>query len=158
MPPDSPLDAANDVRALVEVLLAARPAAADDRFDHELDAALAAGRIDPETARALRYRQRSSVRALETYLQVTLDAVIGAIGAAQTQAVADVDADDRSWQQAQLIIRLSDAARSEPPAAPIARLAVVPDLVAESAAPATTIRERTADETKAAIRAALQSS
>jgi hypothetical protein len=73
--------------------------------------------------------------------------------AAARQALADVEDDDLAWQQAQLI----SSPVAPPPAdaagtagADVVRLAVVPDLDQPSKA------ARTAAETKAAIRAALQ--
>jgi hypothetical protein len=181
--------------ALLEALLMARPTVANDRFDAEITAAIADGHLDPTTARALRYRQRASVRAVETYLQLALGSIVQVREAADQAARADVEADDEAWRQAQLIAGQAPhtAEQAAPPpaggaaagvteqAAPVefaaelpsstrrrpvaAHLAVVPDYVQPDdtdamaadpvAEPSPTRTERTAAETRQAIRAAL---
>ena len=49
---------------LVTGLVDARVDVASERFDAELEAAEASGRLDPATARLLRWWQRESVRAV----------------------------------------------------------------------------------------------
>lgn len=190
-----PTDASpHQLDALLEALLMARPTVANDRFDAELSAAIANGHLDPTTARALRYRQRASVRAVETYLQLALGSVVHVREAADRAARADVEADDEAWRQAQLIARQSPRSAAEAVAAqaptegvasvagqeaPVetaveaapssrrrtvaAHLAVVPDYVQPEDAPTDAVAdvppartERTAAETRQAIRAALQ--
>jgi hypothetical protein len=208
---DSTDPAVRHLDALLEALLAARPTVANDRFDAEVAAAIASGHLDATTARALRYRQRASVRAVETYLQLTLASIGQAREAADRAASEDVEADDLAWRQAQQIgeqtaqvarrapipepttpaepaepaepagstepAASTERAASAEPAAPerrrtaAAHLAVVPDYVppadgsltedpadvslTEPPEPAPARPDRTADETRQAIRAAL---
>jgi hypothetical protein len=141
---------------LLDALLASRPSAANDRFDTEIEAAVAAGALDVATARALRYRQRASVEAVESYLRDTLGAILHVHRLASARAAADVAAEDEAWSWA--IAHPATAAPHDDPVEAVeqpVRLTAVPDLALPD--PAVPVRSRTADETKAAIRAALQS-
>jgi hypothetical protein len=159
-PADDPRDTTRHLALIVEALLANRPTIANDRFDAEVAVAVEQGQLEPATARALRYRQRASVRAVETYLQDTLGPILETQRNAARQALADVEDDDVAWEQAAMISALPAEPKSaepefaEPgfvaPESAAVRLAVVPDLDQPT-------RVRTAAETKAAIRAALQS-
>jgi hypothetical protein len=108
---------AGHIDALLEALLAARSTPANDRFDAEIAGAIARGQLDPTTARALRYRQRASVRAVETYLQETLAPLLRAREAAERHALDEVAADDNAWQQAREIATIAEPTKVSTPAA-----------------------------------------
>ncbi|HET9188826.1 MAG TPA: hypothetical protein VFN80_12755 [Acidothermaceae bacterium] len=98
------------VRALaiaqaLEALFAARHDDATARFDAELTAAIAEGRIDDETARTLRWWQRESVRGARSYLADLLPGVLHADDAAQRRSRAQVDLAAASWQEATDVVR-----------------------------------------------------
>lgn len=86
--------------AVVAALLDVRIDHSSARFDAELQTALAEGRVDAATARALRWWQRASVQALTTYSATVLPAVLAARDAADQQAADDIEALAASWQQA----------------------------------------------------------
>jgi hypothetical protein len=86
--------------AVVAALLDVRIDHPTQRFDAELDAALADGRIDASTARALRWWQRMSVRAAESYASTVVPAVLIARDEADEQATSDADEIAASWRQA----------------------------------------------------------
>lgn len=67
---------------VVAGLLDATPAASSDRFDAELAEAVAAG-LDPGVARALRWCQRESVRAVREHAAIVLPPVISALVASE---------------------------------------------------------------------------
>lgn len=67
---------------VVAGLLDATPAAATERFDAALVEAVAAG-LDSSVARALRWRQRESVRAVREHASVVLPPVIAALVASE---------------------------------------------------------------------------
>lgn len=67
---------------VVAGLLDATPATATERFDAELADAVAAG-LDPGVARALRWCQRESVRAVREHAAVVLPPVIAALVASE---------------------------------------------------------------------------
>jgi hypothetical protein len=64
---------------LVVGLIDARERGAEERFDTELSAAEAAGRIDPLTARTLRWWQRESVRAVVAHAEHVLPSTLHAL-------------------------------------------------------------------------------
>lgn len=64
---------------LIVGLIDARDRAAEERFDEELAAAEAAGRIDPQTARTLRWWQRESVRAVVTQAEQVVPTTLQAL-------------------------------------------------------------------------------
>ncbi|MDQ1496101.1 MAG: hypothetical protein QOG69_2584 [Actinomycetota bacterium] len=86
--------------AVVAALLDVRIDHSSARFDAELQTALAEGRVDAATARALRWWQRASVQALSTYSATVLPAVLAARDAADQQAADEIGALAASWQQA----------------------------------------------------------
>ena len=99
-PTAPPIDASARYAAVVAALLDARPAPASARFDAELDAALDEHRIDPGTARTLRWWQRTAVREAESYASHTLPGVLAARDEADAAAARDCAAAEASWQQA----------------------------------------------------------
>lgn len=86
--------------AVVAALLDVRVDQSSARFDAELQTALAEGRLDAATARALRWWQRASVQAVSTYSATVLPAVLAARDAADQQASDEIVAFAASWQQA----------------------------------------------------------
>jgi hypothetical protein len=89
--------------ALVAALLGVRIDYASARFDAEVAAALAANRVDVETARTLRWWQRASVREVEGYAGSVLPAVLATRSDADAVAAVDSDESAQSWQQAKSI-------------------------------------------------------
>jgi hypothetical protein len=75
---------------LVAGLLDARDDLATARFDAELAAAQESGAIDATTARALRWWQRASVRAVVDHARGALPPVLAALDAAQDAAAEDL--------------------------------------------------------------------
>jgi hypothetical protein len=100
--------------AVVAALLDVRIDHSSARFDAELQTALAEGRIDATTARALRWWQRASVQALSTYSATVLPAVLAARDAADQQAADDIGALAASWQQARSLQTAAVAASPKP--------------------------------------------
>jgi hypothetical protein len=86
--------------ALLGALLDTRHDEATARVDAQLDAALAADRLDAAPARALRWWQRASVRAVESYLTSTLPALVALRDEADALAAAEATATANSWAQA----------------------------------------------------------
>ncbi|MDQ1484772.1 MAG: hypothetical protein QOJ62_465 [Actinomycetota bacterium] len=89
--------------AVVAALLDVRIDHPTAQFDAELDAGVADGRIDAPTARALRWWQRASMRAAETYAAAVVPGAIAASEAADSaDARAAADADDlaATWRRA----------------------------------------------------------
>ena len=86
---------------LVGGLLDARRDPALERFDAELAAAEADGRIDPRTARVLRWWQREGQRALVEHAKATLPAALLAMERSAAAAARDVDEAARSWDRAE---------------------------------------------------------
>jgi hypothetical protein len=129
---------------VVAALLDVRIDHSSARFDAELQTALAEGRIDAATARALRWWQRASVQALSTYSATVLPAVLAARDAADQQAADDIGALAASWQQArslQTAPLVQDpkppTASTDEPAQPVAAPpAVAPPAVAPPSLPA----------------------
>jgi hypothetical protein len=142
---------------LVGALLGVRTDHASARFDAELGAALTTGRVDVQTARALRFSQRASVQAVEEYIGAVLPAAFNARDAADRQGSLDAAEATAAWQAAQA----AQAARAQ---------AVEPTDAAEPsrATEATQLtrrlislrdsgtQHRSAKETEQAVRAALQ--
>ena len=85
---------------LVGGLLDARTDPATDRFDAELSAAEDEGRIDPQTAKVLRWWQRESQRALVEHAQAVLPATLLALEQATSGADREVQASAASWARA----------------------------------------------------------
>ena len=120
-------------KALVAALLGVRTDYASTRFDSEVAAALAANRLDVETARTLRWWQRASVREVEGYASSVLPVVLATRTDADTAAAIDTDESAASWQQAQLIKPSSTPAGGSDPAA---QRIVPPEVVPPEAASA----------------------
>ena len=97
---DSPAARALAIAQALEALLAARHDDATARFDAELAAAAAAGRIDDETARTLRWWQRASIRGAQNYLADLLPGVLHADDAAQRRSRAQTELAAASWREA----------------------------------------------------------
>ena len=104
--------------AVVAALLDVRVDHSSARFDAELQTALAEGRIDATTARALRWWQRASVQTLSTYSATVLPAVLAARDAADQQASDDIGALAASWQQARSLQPASAAQSPKPTQSP----------------------------------------
>jgi len=97
---------------LVIALLAARDDPATTAFDEALETAVASGRLDPATARELRYWQRRSLEGLAEHAAVVLPATVVARHSSDATARESVAEARMSWQQATAL------AREAAPAAP----------------------------------------
>jgi hypothetical protein len=146
--------------AIIASLLGARTDHAGARFDAEIDAAVADGRVDRETARTLRWWQRASVRAVEDYAATAIPAALAGRDDAEGRAVADADETAESWRQAQSMARTrGDAATAGIRWNHPARLVAVPQLAdahPAGAHPADAPLTDRADQ-QAAVRAAFRS-
>jgi hypothetical protein len=85
---------------LVSGLLEARHDAASARFDAEIAAAEADGRIDERTARVLRWWQRESVRAVVEHARAVIPPALGAIDIADEDAARQNDDAAQAWDRA----------------------------------------------------------
>jgi hypothetical protein len=85
---------------LVSGLLEARHDSASARFDVEVAAAEADGRIDERTARVLRWWQRESVRAVVEHARSVIPPALGAIDEADEQATRQNDDAAQALQRA----------------------------------------------------------
>lgn len=127
---NNPAARALAIAQALDALFAARNDDATARFDTELAAAVADGRIDDETARTLRWWQRESVRGARSYLADLLPGVLHADDAAQRKSRAQVDLASASWQEATDVVRAATQshpdgdASAEPTTAEDARLRV----------------------------------
>jgi hypothetical protein len=128
--------------ALVAALLGVRTDNASARFDAEVEAALAANRLDVATARTLRWWQRASVRAVESYAASVVPAALATGSDADQVAALESDESAASWQRAQAIKGVPPSSVPLP-----ARVITIPD-------PAT--RRRSAKEIQQAVREALR--
>ena len=151
--------------AVVEALLGVRTDYAGARYDAVVDAALAAHRIDLDTARELRWWQRASVQAAQEYAATLLPHVLAACERADAEAASDAAEIATSWQQAKAVLatgapapRAETAGEEERPTvrwnAPT-RLIAVPDT---RTTPRVLPRRASVEETQQAVRAALRSS
>ena len=113
---------------LVGGLLDARRDPALERFDAELAAAEADGRIDPRTARVLRWWQREGQRALVEHAKATLPAALLAMERSAAAAARDVDEAARSWDRA-------EASSGQPGEAPGAQPGATPTLSVPASPP-----------------------
>ena len=112
---NNPAARALAIAQALEALFAARHDDATARFDAELTAAIADGRIDDETARTLRWWQRESVRGARSYLADLLPGVLHADDAAQRRSRAQVDLAAASWQEATEVVRAATASTAADP-------------------------------------------
>jgi hypothetical protein len=85
---------------LVAGLLDVRTDPATERFDAELAAAEDAGRIDPQTAKVLRWWQRETLRAVVEHAQAVFPPTLLALEQSATWADREVDVSSRSWARA----------------------------------------------------------
>jgi hypothetical protein len=91
-------------RALGDVvagLLDARLDPATDRFDAELAAAEADGRIDAQTARLLRWWQRESLRGLVEHARRTIPTTVVALDEANSAARTGNEESAAAWARAE---------------------------------------------------------
>jgi hypothetical protein len=119
--PDDPTVAPRTaLPALTDVVLAlfdARPTPALERFDAEVAAAVAAGKLDTEAARTLRWWQRESDRGVRDYLAAVLPGVLDSLESATLDAAGGVRAAADAWRRAGSVDRAADLAA--PPVEPI---------------------------------------
>jgi hypothetical protein len=125
---------------LVAALLAVRPDHASARFDEELTAAEAAGRLDRTTALTLRWWQRQSVAALEEHISAALPQVLATLAAADSAARESLDAAAAAWAAAQ-----PPAPAAEPVAAAVPDDAPEPGTSHVTLAPVTELPMRAPD-------------
>jgi hypothetical protein len=97
---DNPAARALAIASALEAMFAARHDDATARFDAELTAAVADGRLDEATARTLRWWQRASVRGAQNYLADLLPGVLHADDAAHRRSRANAELAAASWQEA----------------------------------------------------------
>jgi hypothetical protein len=102
---------------LVEALLAVAPGLATERFDAELAAAEAQGRVTGPTARTLRWWQRQSTDELREHIRATLPQVLVTLGHSLEEAQAALDASAAAWDAAQPPEPDADADADDQPAA-----------------------------------------
>jgi hypothetical protein len=167
--------------AVVDALLGVRIDYAGARYDAAVDAALAAHRIDLDTARELRWWQRASVQAAQEYAATLVPQVLAACELAEARAAADTAELAGSWQQATdvlAVVLVGGAVPARSPVAPTAqptrepgpntgadterairwnaptRLVAVPDT---RHMPRTLPRRASVEETQQAVRAAFRS-
>ncbi len=98
---------------LVAGLLDARLDPATERFDAELAAAEEDGRIDPQTAKVLRWWQREALRALVEHARVVLPPTLLALEQAAAGADREAEASAASWARA--VAEESDPGGGTPP-------------------------------------------
>lgn len=97
---------------LVTGVLEARTDLATQRFDAEVAAAEAEGRIDARTARALRWWQREGLRALTEHARTALPPALAALDQAHSDAARGAVDAAEAWDRA-----VGDSGDPEPPAA-----------------------------------------
>src|SRR4051812_9092893 len=102
---------------VVAALLDAREAPATMRFDAVLAAAVAAGSVDADVARALRWWQRQSVREATDHARTVLPPALAALADAAAGARAATASADEAWRAAGGSDPLEPAA--VPPAPPL---------------------------------------
>jgi hypothetical protein len=151
--------------AIVAALIDVRLDEATTRFDAEVAGALAENRIEAETARTLRWWQRASVRAAETYAATVMPGVLAVRDDADARARAEADEAAASWRRA-CDIRASAGRRVEQPVeqpvehtryandTAVPRLVAVPDLATATASRPAAPRQPASEQTRQAIRAA----
>ena len=94
---------------LVAGVLDARSDAATQAFDAEIAIAESEGRLDARTARALRWWQRESLRALVEHSRTALPPALAALGQAQADAARGAVDAAESWARA-----VGDSVEAEP--------------------------------------------
>ncbi len=119
---------------LITGVLDARSDAATQAFDAEIAVAESEGRLDARTARALRWWQRESLRALVEHSRTALPPALAALDHAQLEAAqATVDA-AQAWNRA-----VGDVAPAAPRISEAVELPPVPD---QPPPPPADLRER----------------
>src|SRR5438034_5526177 len=106
---------------LVAGLLDVRTDLATDRFDAELSAAEDDGRIDPQTAKVLRWWQRETLRALVEHARAVVPPTLLALELSAAGAGQEVEESSQSWARAagdDLGGSAPARAAAPPPAAP----------------------------------------
>lgn len=98
---------------LVTGLVDARVDVASDRFDAELEAAEASGRLDPATARLLRWWQRESVRAVTEHTRTMIPPTLVALERAAVEAREAVQRADAAWTTARGVTSRSTYAQPD---------------------------------------------
>jgi hypothetical protein len=98
---------------LVTGVLDARADLASERFDAEVAAAEAEGRIDARTARVLRWWQRESLRALVEHTRTALPPALAALDQAHVDAARGAGDAAEAWARA-----VGDSLAPEAPSAP----------------------------------------
>ena len=98
---------------LVAGVLDARSDAASQAFDAEVAAAESEGRIDARTARALRWWQRESLRALVEHAHTALPPALAAVGQAQADGGRGAADAAEAWARA-VGDSLSDPSTADP--------------------------------------------
>jgi len=91
--------------------MAVRPDEATARFDAAVADAVATNRLDAETARALRWWQRASVRAAEAYAATIARGVFTLTDDARAAAAAETSEATASWQRS-VDVRAANAANA----------------------------------------------
>lgn len=122
---------------LVAGLIDARDDIATARFDAELAQAEADGRIDPATARTLRWWQRAAIRAVSDHARTALPPVLAALDRAHDVAVDELAEAARALDDA-----MAAAFPAEPPAATGAELTAEEPDVPPPAVPQTDLTSR----------------
>lgn len=85
---------------LIAGLLDVRVDPASERFDAEIAAAEQEGRIDPQTAKVLRWWQREAIRGLVEHARTVVPATLVALEQSATGAGSETEASARSWARA----------------------------------------------------------
>jgi hypothetical protein len=85
---------------LVAGLLDLRSDPATERFDAELAAAEDEGRIDPQTAKVLRWWQRESLRTMVEHASAVVPPTMMAIEQAAAGSELEVEVSSQSWARA----------------------------------------------------------
>ena len=95
---------------LVAGLLDLRSDPATERFDAELAAAVEDGRIDPQTAKVLRWWQRESLRTMVEHASSVVPPTMLALERAASGSEREVEVSAQSWARAGHHTEDSDAA------------------------------------------------
>ena len=106
---------------LVAGLIDARDTPASDRFDAELEAAVAAGEVTPDAARRVRLWQRASVSELADHIRAVLPTALAALADAR-------DAANRRVQERATTTPDGPATRDTPDPASVPEPAAAPTL------------------------------
>ena len=102
---------------LVAGVLDARSDSATQAFDAEIAVAESEGRIDARTARALRWWQRESLRALVEHSRTALPPALAALGQAQADAARGSADAAESWARRSATRRCRRRPHAAPPPA-----------------------------------------